>query len=123
MGHPTFVAGTEKIRGVTTRQLSHSPYQQQRPCIPLKPKNGLNGAPNLCCRYRENSRCHDTAALTLPVSAAKAVYPTQAKKRLEWGTHPLLPVQRKFEVSRHGSSHTPRISSKGCVSHSSQKTA
>ena len=24
-------------------------------------------------------------------------YPTQAKKRLEWGTHPLLPVHGKFE--------------------------
>jgi hypothetical protein len=25
-------------------------------------------------------------------------YPTQAKKRLEWGTQPLLPVCRKFDV-------------------------
>jgi hypothetical protein len=27
------------------------------------------------------------------------VYPTQAKKRLEWGTHHLLPVHSKFEVA------------------------
>ena len=26
-------------------------------------------------------------------------YPTQAKKRLEWGTHLLLPVHSKFEVA------------------------
>jgi hypothetical protein len=30
---------------------------------------------------------------------SSAVYPTQAKKRLEWGTQPLLPVHRKFEVA------------------------
>jgi hypothetical protein len=29
---------------------------------------------------------------------SSAAYPTQAKKRLEWGTHHLLPVHRKFEV-------------------------
>src|SRR5580692_6396607 len=28
----------------------------REPCIPLKPKNGLNGAPNLCCRYAGNAR-------------------------------------------------------------------
>ena len=31
-------------------------------------------------------------------------YPTQAKKRLEWGTHRLLPVHRKFEL-RHDGPH------------------
>jgi hypothetical protein len=30
---------------------------------------------------------------------SSAVYPTQAKKRLEWGTHLLLPVHSKFEVA------------------------
>jgi hypothetical protein len=38
------------------------------------------------------------------------VYPTQAKKRLEWGTQLLLPVHRKFEVSRYGSFHTHSLS-------------
>jgi len=42
--------------------------------------------------------------LLLPLSIylpwSRAVYPTQAKKRLEWGTQLLLPVRRECEVVR-----------------------
>jgi hypothetical protein len=36
---------------------------------------------------------------------SRAVYPTQAKERLEWGTQPLLLVHRKLEVVTTRLSH------------------
>jgi hypothetical protein len=33
--------------------------------------------------------------LSIYLPWSRAVYPTQAKKRLEWGTQLLLPVRRK----------------------------
>jgi hypothetical protein len=51
-------------------------------------------------------------------------YPTQAKVRLEWGTHLLLPVHRKFEVvTTQQLSHLPCISNKRWVPHSSRTLA
>src|SRR5580698_10264314 len=48
---------------------------------PTQAKNGLNGAPNLCCRYIGTAALHP-----LPALAAKAGCPIQAVLWLEWDT-------------------------------------
>src|SRR5580698_8153969 len=52
------------------------------------------------CRERGPTKpvgCRCAASVQL-APRSRIVYPTQAKKRLEWGTHHFLPVHRKFEV-------------------------
>jgi hypothetical protein len=65
--------------------------RQQRVGAPFKPYFGLSGTTDVDCYVCRISRESE---------GKERWYPTQAKVRLEWGTHPLLPVKQAGPPNR-----------------------